>query len=95
MYLTREIIGWSLNQRAKADLVLNSLRMAINNRKPSAGIIFHSDRGSQYTSARLRNVLSHYGFIQSMSGRGNCYDNAITETFFSTLKKEISLSEEL
>ncbi len=86
---TREIIGWSVNQRAAADLVLNALRMAINNRKPSAGIIFHSDRGSQYTSARLRNVLSHYGFIQSMSNRGNCYDNAITETFFSTLKKEL------
>jgi len=85
----REIIGWSLNQRCSADLVLNALTMAINNRKPSPGIIFHSDRGSQYTSARLRNTLAHYGFIQSMSGKGNCYDNAITETFFSTLKKEL------
>jgi len=85
----REIIGWSLNQRAKTDLVLNALRMAINNRKPSEGIIFHSDRGSQYTSNRFRNVLNHYGFNQSMSGKGNCYDNAITESFFSTLKKEL------
>lgn len=85
----REIIGWSVNQKATADLVLNALRMAINNRKPSEGIIFHSDRGSQYTSNRFRNVLNHYGFLQSMSGKGNCYDNAITESFFSTLKKEL------
>lgn len=85
----REIIGWSLNQRASADLVLNALTMAINNRKPEAGIILHSDRGSQYTSARFRNTLAHFGFIQSMSGKGNCYDNAITESFFSTLKKEL------
>lgn len=85
----REIIGWSLDQRASADLILNALRMAGNNRRPDAGIIFHSDRGSQYTAARFRNTLAHYGFIQSMSGKGNCYDNAITESFFSTLKKEL------
>lgn len=85
----REIIGWSVNQRCSKDLVLNAFTMAINNRRPDPGIIFHSDRGSQYTSARFRNTLAHYGFIQSMSGKGNCYDNAITESFFSTLKKEL------
>jgi transposase InsO family protein len=85
----REIIGWSLSQRAAADLVLNAFSMSIKNRRPEAGVIFHSDRGSQYTSARLRNTLAHYGFLQSMSGKGNCYDNAITESFFSTLKKEL------
>jgi transposase InsO family protein len=85
----REIIGWSLNQRCSADLVLKAFSIAIRNSKPEAGIIFHSDRGSQYTSARLRNTLAYYGFIQSMSGKGNCYDNAITESFFSTLKKEL------
>lgn len=85
----REIIGWSLNQRCSAELVLNAFSMAIKNRRPEAGVIFHSDRGSQYTSARLRNTLAHYGFLQSMSGKGNCYDNAITESFFSTLKKEL------
>lgn len=85
----REIIGWSMNQRCQADLVLKAFTMAVRNRKPEAGIIFHSDRGSQYTSARLRNTLAHYGFLQSMSGKGNCYDNAITESFFSTLKKEL------
>jgi putative transposase len=85
----REIIGWSINQRCTTDLVLNALMMAINNRKPGSGIIFHSDRGTQYTAARFRNTLAYYGFIQSMSGKGNCYDNAITESFFSTLKKEL------
>lgn len=85
----REIFGWSLNQKCSADLVLNALTMAVNNRRPEAGIIFHSDRGTQYTSIRFRNTLAYYGFIQSMSGKGNCYDNAITESFFSTLKKEL------
>lgn len=85
----REIVGWSMNQRCSAELVLDAFSMAIRNRKPESGIIFHSDRGSQYTSARFRNTLAYYGFIQSMSGKGNCYDNAITESFFSTLKKEL------
>ena len=83
----REIIGWSLNQRASADLVLKALTMAVMNRRSVPGVIFHSDRGSQYTCSRVRNILTHYGFRQSMSGKGNCYDNAITESFFSTLKK--------
>lgn len=85
----REIIGWSVNQRCSKDLVLSAFTMAIRNRRPEAGVIFHSDRGSQYTSAGFRNTLAYYGFIQSMSGKGNCYDNAITESFFSTLKKEL------
>ena len=85
----REIIGWSLSQRASADLVLKALMMAIMNRRPAKGVIFHSDRGSQYTSGRVRNILTHYGIVQSMSSKGNCYDNAITESFFSTLKKEL------
>lgn len=85
----REIIGWSLNQRASSDLVVKALTMAIFKRKQQTGVIFHSDRGSQYTSSSVRYLLSRYGFRQSMSGKGNCYDNAITETFFSTLKKEL------
>jgi len=63
-------------------------------RKPEQGIIFHSDRGSQYSSSKLRSMLNHYNFRQSMSSTGNCYDNAITETFFSTLKKELIYLEE-
>jgi putative transposase len=85
----RKIIGWSLSQRPSADLVVRAFIMAVMNSKPIKGVIFHSDRGSQYTSNKMRSILAHYGFRQSMSGKGNCYDNAITETFFSTLKKEL------
>lgn len=85
----REIIGWSLSQSLSADLLVRAFMMAVMNRKPVKGVIFHSDRGSQYTSNKIRNILAHYEFRQSMSGKGNCYDNAITETFFSTLKKEL------
>ena len=85
----REIIGWSLSQSLSAELVVRAFMMAVINRKPDKGVIFHSDRGSQYTSNKMRSILAHYGFRQSMSGKGNCYDNAITETFFSTLKKEL------
>lgn len=86
---SRQIIGWAIQQRVTSDIVLKALMMAITNRKPEEGIIFHSDRGSQYTSELVRSRLNLYGFRQSMSGRGNCYDNAITETFFSLLKKEL------
>lgn len=85
----REIIGWSLSQSLSAELAVRALTMAVINRKPRRGVIFHSDRGSQYASNKMRNILNHYKFKQSMSGKGNCYDNAITETFFSTLKKEL------
>jgi putative transposase len=86
---SRQIIGWAIQPRVTSDIVLNALMMAIKNRKPDKGIIFHSDRGSQYTSELVRSRLNLYGFRQSMSGKGNCYDNAITETFFSLLKKEL------
>ncbi|MDR3665240.1 MAG: IS3 family transposase [Ignavibacteriaceae bacterium] len=85
----REEIGWSIMQRPTADIVTNAINMAITNRRPGYGVIFHSDRGSQYTSSKVRNLLNRYKFKQSMSGNGNCYDNAITESFFSTLKKEL------
>lgn len=85
----REIIGWSMDRSMTSEIVLKALRMAVVNRRPMSGVIFHSDRGSQYTSSMVRNMLSQYGFRQSMSGKGNCYDNAITETFFATLKKEL------
>lgn len=67
--------------------------MAIIHRNPSEGIILHSDRGSQYTSSAFRKLLKSYGFIQSMSSSGNCYDNAITESFFHTLKTELTYWE--
>lgn len=85
----REMIGWSVMESLSAEIVKNALKMAIKNRMPQPGIIFHSDRGSQYTSSMVRHILHQYGFRQSMSSKGSCYDNAITETFFSTLKKEL------
>ncbi|MBX9704238.1 MAG: IS3 family transposase [Silvanigrellaceae bacterium] len=63
--------------------------MAIKHRKPPHGCIFHSDKGSQYTSHCVVNFLKRHRFHQSMSGKGNCYDHALTETFFATLKKEL------
>jgi len=90
----REVIGWALGQRITTELVQRAFTKAVMNRKPGKGIILHSDRGSQYTSHKFRAILEHYGFRQSMSGKGNCYDNAITETFFSTFKKELIYLEE-
>ncbi len=86
---SRKIVGWSLGSSLSKQLVVKALIMAIVHRKPEAGIIFHSDRGSQYTSNSVRNLLKSYQMIQSMSSSGNCYDNAITESFFHTLKIEL------
>lgn len=86
---SRKIVGWSLSSRLSAELVLKALIMSLLNRKPEAGMIFHSDRGSQYTSSKVRELLKSYKITQSMSGKGNCYDNAITESFFHTLKTEL------
>ena len=86
---SRKIVGWSLSNSLSAELVIKALMMAILNRNPGEGIIFHSDRGSQYTSSSLRGILKSYKITQSMSSTGNCYDNAITESFFHTLKTEL------
>lgn len=87
---SRKIVGWSIGRYLSAELVLKAITMALVNRNPGRGVIFHSDRGSQYTSSVVKNMLSLYGFRQSMSSTGNCYDNAITETFFHTLKTELT-----
>nr|WP_242456745.1 IS3 family transposase [Prosthecochloris ethylica] len=85
----REIIGYSLSPRLTAESTVNvALDMAVLHRQPPAGVILHSDRGVQYASKSFRKRLKKYGMIQSMSGKGNCYDNAVTETFFKTLKTE-------
>jgi transposase InsO family protein len=86
---SRKIIGWSLGSSLSAELVLRALLMALLHRNPLEGIIFHSDRGSQYTSSQVRQLLKSYKISQSMSSTGNCYDNAITESFFHTLKTEL------
>ena len=87
---SRQVIGWSLRQDMTRDIVIDALRMAWFKRHPSkqAGLIFHSDRGSQYASKDFRDVLTEYGFAASMSRRGNCWDNACSETLFGSLKVE-------
>lgn len=89
----REIVGWSMRKRITKDIAIKALTMAIQRKRPPKGLIFHSDRGSQYASHEFRKLLNKYGCVQSMSGKGNCYDNAVTESFFHTLKTELVYSE--
>ena len=86
---SRKVVGWQLDKRLDTDLVERALRNALMDRKVDRGIIFHSDQGIQYTTESFRKLLVENGFVQSMSRKGNCYDNAITESFFHTLKTEL------
>ncbi len=85
---SRRIVGWSLDKRMLTTLVTRALTMAINLRKPSSGLMHHSDRGSQYASHEYQQLLRNNNMICSMSRKGNCWDNAPTERFFSSLKRE-------
>lgn len=85
---TRRIVGWSMNERMKTELVCDALTMAYQQRYPDAGLIMHTDRGSQYASKKYRKLLNDYGMVASMSRRANCWDNAVAESFFKTLKVE-------
>lgn len=85
---SRKVVGWSMSYRMTADLVCDALRMAIWQRKPKRGLIVHSDRGSQYASLKYRKLLKMYGCVGSMSRKGNCWDNAVAESFFGSLKQE-------
>jgi transposase InsO family protein len=87
---SRKIIGWQLDKHMSSDLVEKALQNALMDRRVGKGIIFHSDQGIQYASESFRKLLKDNGLVQSMSRRGNCYDNAITETFFHTLKTELT-----
>ena len=87
---SRQIVGWSMADHMKADLVNDALLMAIWARKPEKGLIWHTDRGSQYASDSHRNILKDHGIIQSMSRKGSCWDNAVSESFFHTLKTELT-----
>ena len=86
---SRQIVGWSMSERIDRHLVTNAIKSAITRRQPKDKVIFHSDRGSQYASDDVRELLKEHKFVQSMSGTGNCYDNAITESFFGSLKAEL------
>ena len=84
----REVVGWSIKPRMTADIVIDALTMAWFRRKPAPGLIHHSDRGSQYASHAFQARLKEYGMVCSMSRKGNCWDNAPTESFFNSLKNE-------
>lgn len=86
---TKGIVGWAMGDRLGSELVSNALIQALNRYRPLPGLIFHSDRGVQYACRDFCTLLAKYQVRQSMSGQGNCYDNAISETFFSTLKREL------
>ena len=84
----RKVVGWSMGSRMNARLVTDALMMAIWQRCPKAGLIVHSDRGSQYASKAYRQLLNAHGFVGSMSRKGDCWDNAVAESFFGSLKQE-------
>lgn len=85
---SRQLIGWAMGERMTRQLVIDALTMAWFRRRPEKGLIFHSDRGSQYASADFQKLLKGYGMRGSMSRKGNCWDNAVTETVFGSLKVE-------
>jgi putative transposase len=87
---SRRIIGWSLAKHMRAELVNNALEMALARRQPETKLMHHSDRGTQYTSHEYRNKLSKLGIEVSMSRKGNCWDNAVMERFFGSLKSELT-----
>lgn len=85
---SRRIVGWSMDRWMSRHLAVDALRMAINARQPTGPLIHHSDRGGQYASDDFRNELKKYDIKPSMSSTGNCYDNAVVESFFATLKRK-------
>lgn len=85
---SRRVVGWSMGSRMKSQLVSDALTMAVWQRRPAAGLLVHSDRGSQYASQAYRQLLTSRGFVGSMSRKGNCWDNAVAESFFGSLKQE-------
>ena len=86
---SRRTVGWAVSDRLKQELVLEAFIKAIKQRNPQQGLIVHTDRGVQFAADRFRMILQQHGFRQSMSAKGNCYDNAVVESMFATLKKEI------
>ena len=86
---SRKIIGWSMSNSNDKKLVLNALDMAVTRRQPKSGVLHHTDRGAIYSSDEYREKLSTHQFISSMSRTADCYDNAVAESFFSTLKNEL------
>jgi putative transposase len=86
---SRKVVGWSIQEHLRAELVAEALQAALTARRPGAGLLHHSDRGVQYACDDYQRVLAEHGITCSMSRRGNCYDNAVVESFFGTLKREL------
>jgi putative transposase len=91
---SRQVVGWAMSHCLGQDMVLQALRQALLRRGPVPGLIFHSDQGVQYACQAFRELLIQFRIIQSMSGKGNCYDNAVAESFFHTLKTELVYFED-
>jgi putative transposase len=86
---SRKVVGWATADHLRADLPLEALRMALTHRRPAGDLLHHSDRGVQYASDASQSLLAEHGIEPSMSRTGNCWDNAVVESFFSTLKREL------
>lgn len=86
---SRQVVGWAMSAQMTAEVVVAALHMARRRRRPNPGLLVHSDRGSQYASGRFQAILQEYGYVGSMSRKGNCWDNAPAESFFHTLKMEL------
>ena len=91
---SRAVVGWSMADHMRAELVTQALAMALGQRRPVAGLIMHTDRGSQYSADSYRQLLTQHGIQPSMSRKGNCWDNAVAESFFHTLKTELIYTED-
>ena len=90
---SRQVVGWSMHERMKTSLVNDALQMALRKRHPPKGLVWHTDRGSQYASDEHRKLLSQHQILQSMSRKGDCWDNAVSESFFHSLKTEMVYHE--
>lgn len=86
---SRRVVGWAMRETLDADLALAALRMALADRRPPPGLLHHSDRGSQYACGAYRRLLAAHGMVASMSKKGDCWDNAVAESFFATLEIEL------
>ena len=91
---SRAVVGWAMANHMRAELVNQALAMALCQRRPAAGLIMHTDRGSQYGADSYRQLLTRHGIRPSMSRKGNCWDNAVAESFFHTLKTELIYLED-
>lgn len=87
---SRRVVGWAMGAMANRSLAIGALAMAIEHRSPAPGLIHHTDQGTLYATSAYRAILSEHGMLQSMSRKGDCYDNAVAESFFSSLKNELT-----